>query len=162
VPPPNNDEVARITASITRRVEKLMLRRGLPGDDGPTDLDPREAVEPLLSQLYSASVQGRVATGPRAGQRLLRLGDRIDVEDMAAIAGPRCASVHGFSLHADVCVPAVARPPCYPIEEPRRAMAAASNHLPRSSLGGDTLAERATSMLPILPRDRSLVPARST
>jgi hypothetical protein len=106
LPPPTDEEIARITAAIAQRVEKLLVRKGLLGEDAPTDPDPREADEPLLSQLYSASVQGRVAAGPRAGQRLLRLGDRIDVEDVEAITGQRCASVQGFSLHTGVCVPA--------------------------------------------------------
>jgi len=82
------------------------VQRGLLGEDAPADADPLETEEPLLSQLYSASVQGRIAAGPRVGQRLLRLGDRIDAEEVEAITGPRCASVQGFSLHADVCVPA--------------------------------------------------------
>jgi hypothetical protein len=123
LPPPSGEEVARITATIARRVEKLLVKEGLFGEDAPVDPDPLEADEPLLSQLYSASVQGRVASGPRAGERVLRLGDRIDVEEAEVIPGARCASVQGFSLHADVCVPArdrrrlerlcryVARPP---------------------------------------------------
>jgi hypothetical protein len=37
---------------------------------------------------------------------LLRVGDRIDVEALPALAGERCASVAGLSLHADVAVPA--------------------------------------------------------
>jgi hypothetical protein len=82
------------------------MQRGLFGQDASADPDPLDAEEPLLSQLYLASLQGRVASGPRAGQRVLRLGDRIDVEELEAISGPRCASVRGFSLHADVCVPA--------------------------------------------------------
>jgi hypothetical protein len=106
LPPPSDEEVTRITATIARRVEKLLVKKGLLGEHAATDPDPLEADEPLLSQLYSASVQSRIATGPRAGQRLLRLGDRIDVEEVEATTGPRCASVQGFSLHADVCVPA--------------------------------------------------------
>jgi hypothetical protein len=39
-----------------------------------------------------------VALGPRAGQALRRL--------RSAAAGPRCARLEGFSLHADVAVPA--------------------------------------------------------
>ena len=70
-------------------------------------------------------MRGRVATGPRAGQAVLRLGDRIDAEDITDTAPepPRCATIAGVSLHANVCVPArdrerlerlcryVARPP---------------------------------------------------
>jgi hypothetical protein len=106
LPPPTDAEVARITAAIARRVEKLLLQTGLLGEDGSADPDPLEAEEPLLSQLYTASLQGRIAAGPRAGHRLVRLGDRIDADDLEEITGPRCASVRGFSLHADVCVPA--------------------------------------------------------
>jgi len=95
----------------------------LPVEDAPADADPLETEEPLLSQLYSASVQGRIAAGPRAGQGVVRLGDRIDAEEVEAITGPRCASVQGFSLHADVCVPARDRRRlerlvrCYPTDE---------------------------------------------
>jgi hypothetical protein len=104
LPPPTDPEVTRITATIARRLDKLLVGRGFLGEDAPADPDPLETEEPLLSQLYSASVQGRVATGPRAGQRVLRLGDRIDVEEVDAITGPRCASVQGWSLHANVAV----------------------------------------------------------
>ena len=106
LPPPSDEEVTRITASIARRVERLLVKKGLLGEHAATDPDPLETDESLLPQLYSASVQGRIASGPHAGQRLLRLGDRIDVDRVEAISGPRCASLQGFSLHADVCVPA--------------------------------------------------------
>ncbi len=76
--------------------------------------------------LAAASLHGRIATGPRAGQRLLRLGDRVEPEELTSSEDtlpPRCASAAGLSLHADVAVPArdrkrlerlaryVARPP---------------------------------------------------
>jgi hypothetical protein len=35
-----------------------------------------------------------------------RIGDQIDPESMDALASPRCANVAGFSLHANVSVPA--------------------------------------------------------
>jgi hypothetical protein len=68
-------------------------------------------------------VAGRIATGRRAGQRVLRVGDCIDPEDLPALEGERCASASGVGLHANVAVPAgdrrrlerlcryVARPP---------------------------------------------------
>ena len=49
---------------------------------------------------------GRVATGRRAGQRVVRVDDCIDPEDLPALEGERCASVSGVSLHANVAVPA--------------------------------------------------------
>jgi hypothetical protein len=131
LPPPTDEEIARITAAIARRVGKLLVRKGLLGEQGPSDPDPLEADEPLLSQLYAASVQGRVATGPRAGQRLLRLGDRIDVEDVEAITGPRCASVQGFRLYGDVCVPAL----------DRRRLERLCRYVARSPIATDRLSE---------------------
>jgi hypothetical protein len=32
-----------------------------------------------------------------------------DLEGLAVSAGPRCATISGFSVHADVCVPALDR-----------------------------------------------------
>ena len=62
--------------------------------------------QPLLAALYAASVGGRIATSRRAGQRVRRLGDPIDVDDLEVLEGERCASVDGVSLHANVAVPA--------------------------------------------------------
>jgi hypothetical protein len=81
LPPPSDEEVTHITAGIARRVKRLLLKQGLLGEHAATDPDPLETDESLLPQLYSASVQGRIASGPNAGQRLLRLGDRIDAEN---------------------------------------------------------------------------------
>jgi Putative transposase len=50
----------------------------------------------------AASLQGRVALGPRAGQPLRRLRSAAD----AIATGRRSARLEGFSLHADVAVPA--------------------------------------------------------
>jgi len=62
--------------------------------------------EPWLAGVYAASVTGRIATGPQAGRRVVTGGDRIDPEEMASLSSDRCARVSGFSLHANVAVPA--------------------------------------------------------
>jgi hypothetical protein len=65
--------------------------------------------DPLLAQLLAASVQGRAATGPRSGQRVLRFGDRAEIqpdEMQAHEKTPGLARSNGFSLHAGVAVPA--------------------------------------------------------
>ena len=72
----------------------------------PSEVDPLNEDQPLLAQLYGASVAGRVATGRRAGRRVLRVVDCIDPEDLPALEGERCASASGMSLHANVAVPA--------------------------------------------------------
>jgi hypothetical protein len=106
LPPPDDSEIARVTAAVAKRIVRLLTRRGLLPDDGQPTEDPLASDEPLLAACASASLRGRIATGPRAGRRVMRLGDRIDVEDVESVPGKRCASVQGFSLHADVAIAA--------------------------------------------------------
>ena len=108
LPPPDDAEVARVATRVARRIGHLLERRGLGHENevDPEEVDPLARDEPLLAALYSASVRGRIATGPRAGRRVMRFGDRIDVEDAAASRGPRCAEIAGISVHANVAVPA--------------------------------------------------------
>ena len=82
-----------------------MERRGL-GPQADPDEDTLRHEEPLLAELYSSSVSGRIATGPRAGRRVAKVGDAVDVHDAALPPGRCCAAVAGYSLHAGVCVPA--------------------------------------------------------
>ena len=103
LPPPDDAEVARVVSQVAKRIARLLERRGLASD--PSEADPLTEDQPLLAQLYGASVAGRIATGPRAGRRVLRVGDCIDPENLPALEGPRCASASGVSLHANVAVP---------------------------------------------------------
>ena len=123
LPPPDDGEMGRLVDRIARHLERLLARKGFLPDADPTEADPLAEQEPLLAALAAASVRGRVATGPRTGQRLRRLGDRVDPEASELGPGSRCASAGGLSLHANVAVPArdrrrlerlcryVARPP---------------------------------------------------
>jgi len=106
VPPPSDAEVARVADRIHRRVARLVERRGLGQQTDPDEPDALRRDEPLLAELYSASISGRVGTGLRAGRRIARVGDEVDPEDGALPSGRCCASVEGFSVHAGVCVPA--------------------------------------------------------
>jgi hypothetical protein len=87
----------------------LLERRGLGPDGDPDIADALRRDQPLLAELYGASVEGRIAVGPRAGHRVMTLGDSIDGETRADTAKPLCANLSGFSLHANVCIPARAR-----------------------------------------------------
>ena len=123
LPPPTDAEVARVVEQVARRIARLLERRSLGPESDPLEADPLAGEEPLLAELYGASVAGRIASGPRAGRRVLRVGDRVDPEDLPTPEGERCASARGVSLHANVAVPArdrkrlerlcryVARPP---------------------------------------------------
>src|SRR5439155_27036781 len=59
---------------------------------------------------YAAAFSGRTAYGPNAGRRVTRVGDQIDPDGLDITRSPRCASVDGFSLHANVAVHAEDRP----------------------------------------------------
>lgn len=108
LPPPGDAEVARVAACIARRIERLLGRRGLGPTADPEEADTLRRDQPLLAELYAASIQGRIALGPRAGHRITALEDGTE-EDSYVLTSPRCASVNGFSLHANVCIPARAR-----------------------------------------------------
>jgi len=105
-PAPTDVEVAAALATIRQRVQRLLVRRGLePGDDATGPADRLAEESPVLAGIVGASVQGRVAMGPRAGARVRRLGDARDTAMMTS-RGPRQAHLDGFDLHANVWVSA--------------------------------------------------------
>ncbi len=63
-PPPSDEDVARLLATIRTRVRRLLERRGLePQDEGVTPPDPLAEESLALAGISSASVEGRVALG---------------------------------------------------------------------------------------------------
>jgi hypothetical protein len=87
-------------------VQRLLVRHGLgPADDATGPADRLADESPVLAGIVGASVQGRVALGPRAGARVRRVGD---ARDTAAVTsrGARQAHLEGFDLHANVRVAA--------------------------------------------------------
>jgi hypothetical protein len=73
----------------------------------PTGYDPASDEDPELARTMAVSVQQRIACGERAGQRVRRIGSDFGSEgERPILTGPRCASVHGFSVHANTLVPA--------------------------------------------------------
>jgi hypothetical protein len=103
--PPGEEELAGIAARIARRVARELIRRGLGPEEDAAAADPFGSEEPWLAALAAASACGRQIPGPEAGRPLLRLGDRVDPEDLPA-GTPLCVRVAGVSLHAAVAVPA--------------------------------------------------------
>ena len=92
-------------ATIATRVRRLLRRRGLDAeaDVAPPDLLAEESA--ALAGISSASIQGRIAVGRRAGSRVWRLGEEPDAPWVVACV-PRHAHLDGFDLHAKVAVPA--------------------------------------------------------
>jgi len=69
--------------------------------------DPLLDNAPELARTMAASVTPRIAFGERAGEKVHRIGSDIGYGgERPALTGPRCASVHGFSLHANTEIPA--------------------------------------------------------
>lgn len=104
-PPPSDAAVAQVLATIRRRMGRLLARRGLePSETEAGPPDGLAEVSPVLAQVVSASVQGRVALGQQAGRRVGRLGGEPTAPAGRA-RGPRQAHLDGFDLHANVWVP---------------------------------------------------------
>jgi hypothetical protein len=107
-PEPSDLEVAKLLASISRRIARLAKHHGIELDR-PNEqvecLDPLASESPLLAGICGASVLGRIATGVRAGQPVLRIGRRADAP-LVTRSGKRQAHSEGFDLHVNVAVPA--------------------------------------------------------
>ena len=109
LPPPSDFEVRRITERIARRVIRLLERRGLGPDMDPLEADPLFMEQPLLAELYTASVQGRISTGSQAGNYLATAGFQAEPLQGKGMKSPRCSNVSGFNLHANVGIQAKTR-----------------------------------------------------
>src|SRR6185436_5187605 len=101
---PSDADVARVLATVRRRVLRLLARRGLAADE-TADFDPLADESPALAGMSAAAVRGRVALGPRAGARVMQIGREPDAP-WGTSRGPRQAHLEGFDLHADVTVAA--------------------------------------------------------
>mgnify|MGYP003708016479 CR=1 FL=1 len=98
-----DDRVQQMVETTANRVVRLLQRRGLLEEGS---VDPLWESEPLLAAMTAASVQGQVATGDRAGQRVRR---RLSDPQEGVRSGPLCFASRGFSLHAATCVEATDR-----------------------------------------------------
>ena len=96
--PLTGQDVVQVTTRLHRRILRHLIRTGRLARTEP---DQEEPDEPLLAELYAASVQGRVALGDRSGAGVERIGRRRGVRPLF-IPGELCCDLDGFSLHAKV------------------------------------------------------------
>ena len=82
---------------IERRAVQTPLRRPGRLPEEPSPSAPVAEQMPLLAAYAAASIQERVAAGPRAGHPVRRLRSAPAVVDGTEL---RCARLEGFSLHA--------------------------------------------------------------
>ncbi len=106
LPAPEDEEVLRLTTLVAERVQSLLKRRGFDGGPDAQEADPLSTTDPGMASLLANSVRRKIAVGSNAGRGLVRLGDRIDGDDLDAFQSPRCAMVSGFSVHANVSIEA--------------------------------------------------------
>jgi hypothetical protein len=109
--PPTAADIAAVLQKLCQRVIRKLrhlgyLEAGI-DDAVATGHDPLRDHQPALARTMAASVQQRVASGERAGQQVRRIGAGFgSAGEAPRLTGPRCASVHGFSLHANTQMPA--------------------------------------------------------
>ena len=107
-PAPADREVARLLATVRRRIVRLVKRHGIeleqPSDEEHA-ADERLFECPMYGEMQGAAVTGRVATGPRAGRTVMRVGRDLYAAPITS-TGPLHAHLDGFDLHAAVAVPA--------------------------------------------------------
>jgi hypothetical protein len=107
LPPPTDQQVAQLVATVRKRILRLLRRRGLTGDDDdatPAD-DSHQLPHGPLAQLAGAAVVNTQAFGPRAGAPILRIGSDPRAPWVCS-RKPRHAHLDGFDLHAAVAVAA--------------------------------------------------------
>jgi hypothetical protein len=108
--PPTDADIAAVITKISHRVMRKLCQLGYleAGLDATvaTDYDPLRDDAPELARTMAASVQQRIAFGERTGQQVRRIGAGFGSEgERPLLSGALCASVHGFSLHANTQVP---------------------------------------------------------
>ena len=94
--------MARVLAGTARRLQRIVAKRAA------EDEDALARDEPLLAALAAASPRARSASGPNAGERWRRLGNRVEPATWndGPEAARRIPQHRGLSLHAAVAVPA--------------------------------------------------------
>jgi hypothetical protein len=98
--------VADVVRKISRRVIRKLRRLGYleAGIDTAvaTGYDPLLDHEPDLARTMAASVRQQIAFGQRAGEKVRRIGSGFGSEgERPELKEPCCASVNGFSVHAN-------------------------------------------------------------
>jgi hypothetical protein len=107
VNPPTDEDIQSMVSTLATRVIRFLKKKGYFNDESESGFPDEEmSQEELLPELQAASVQSRIAMGERKGQRVRRLGT-LEWEGKAGeLTGPLCATIAGFSLHAEIyCAP---------------------------------------------------------
>jgi hypothetical protein len=86
-----------VVAVVARRIARLLQRRGLAAAEESRAPDAWSEDAPVLAGIAAASVEGRIARGPRAGARVQRYGEPPDDLEPAML-GPCHAQTGGMTV----------------------------------------------------------------
>lgn len=112
LPPPTDDQILLVVARISQRIIRLLRKEGYLDTNTiefiSTNHDPLFEEEPEHARSMSASIRHMIAFGERAGQKVRTLkAPAFGCEgEKAKLVKQRCATINGFSLHADVRIKA--------------------------------------------------------
>lgn len=112
--PPSDQDVCDVVEKIAAKTIKYLRKKGYLQEEGEEvlrpDFDPLFQDHPGLTEAMAASIQGKIAFGERAGQKVRRVGSGFGYEqETPVVKGTQCATVNGFNLHAKVGVALHAR-----------------------------------------------------
>jgi hypothetical protein len=100
--PLTHEDVARVQRDAMRRIERVLVSRGIYMEDPSSGSGDQE--ESLLPFLQAASIQSKVALGPESGRSIPRLLDPALAirSEQAVVPAPDelCYESAGYSLHA--------------------------------------------------------------
>ena len=106
---PNDEDVATVVEKIAQRTIKRLRRLGYLDTEAEfvmrPDADEMFQDNAAITAALGASVQSKIAFGPRAGQYVRKIGKGFGYEEEVPLAkGVKCATINGFNLHAAVYV----------------------------------------------------------
>ena len=99
LPAPSKGDIDSLAWQICQKTTKMLQALGRYFDADAVEADKLAQDHPLLAACCTASLQGSVALGDRAGQRVLRMGDYVERGE-AANDDQAHGPAHGFNLHA--------------------------------------------------------------
>ena len=106
LPGPTEEELSDIVGAVASNVIKALQTAGYLSDDDtesfePACLDSAFAESDQLAAAASASTAMRIAFGPRAGEKVRRIGRGFGYDNEIPFAKSRhCYSANGFTVHA--------------------------------------------------------------
>jgi Putative transposase/Transposase zinc-binding domain len=102
-------EVSKVVAKISNNTLILLQKLGYLDEQGEVVFNP--AMDELfqnnevLTQAMASSITGKIAFGPNAGRYVTKVGSGFGYyEETPLVKGKRCASINGFSLHANTAI----------------------------------------------------------